>query len=114
MTFQESIRVCFAKYADFNGTASRSEYWWFVLFVTLAGSVASVIGSDWASIFCLAIVLPMLAAGTRRLRDSGRSGWLQLLVFVPVAGIVVVTILLAQQSVTQPAAPAAPLAVGEA
>jgi hypothetical protein len=30
MTFQESIRVCFSRYADFHGTASRSEYWWFV------------------------------------------------------------------------------------
>ena len=37
MNFQEAIRICFSKYADFNGRATRPEYWWFVLFVVLVG-----------------------------------------------------------------------------
>lgn len=96
MTFQQSIRVCFAKYADFSGTASRSEYWWFVLFLCLAGTAASVIDERYATIFVIGTLLPLLAAGTRRLRETGRSGWLQLLGLVPVAGIVVVAIFLVQ------------------
>lgn len=97
MTFQESIRVCFTKYADFSGTASRSEYWWFVLFLILAGAAASVAGPSYGTIFFLATLLPLLAAGTRRLRDTGRSGWLQLIGLVPVAGIIVLSVFLAQE-----------------
>ena len=33
MTFGDSIKTCFSKYADFNGRATRSEFWWWVLFV---------------------------------------------------------------------------------
>jgi uncharacterized membrane protein YhaH (DUF805 family) len=97
MTFQESVRVCFTKYADFRGTASRSEYWWFVLFLVLAGAVASVVDHRLGTIFFLATLLPLLAAGTRRLRDTGRSGWLQLFGLVPVAGIIVLAVFLAQE-----------------
>lgn len=97
MTFQESIRVCFTKYADFTGTASRSEYWWFILFLALAGAVASVVAPSYGTIFFLATLLPLLAAGARRLRDSGRSGWLQLIGLVPVAGIIVLVVFLAQE-----------------
>jgi uncharacterized membrane protein YhaH (DUF805 family) len=96
MTFQDSIRVCLTKYADFDGTASRSEYWWFVLFLVLAGTAASVLAHSYATIFFLATLLPLLAAGTRRLRDTGRSGWLQLFVLVPAAGIFLLSIFLAQ------------------
>ena len=100
MTFQESIRVCLTKYADFNGTASRSEYWWFVLFLLLAGAAASVLAQSYATIFFLATLLPLLAAGTRRLRDTGRSGWWQFFALVPVAGIVVLAVFLAQDRET--------------
>ena len=96
MTFQESIRVCFTKYADFRGTASKSEYWWFVLFLVLAGTAASVLAPNYGTIFFLATLLPLLAAGTRRLRDTGRSGWWQLIGLVPAAGIVVLVVLLVQ------------------
>jgi uncharacterized membrane protein YhaH (DUF805 family) len=103
MTFLESIRVCLTKYSDFSGTASRSEYWWFALFLTLAGAAASVAtptllpARSLGAVFFLATLLPLLAAGTRRLRDTGRSGWLQLFVLVPVAGIVVLAVFLAQE-----------------
>lgn len=97
MTFQESIRVCFTKYADFNGTASRSEYWWFVLFLVLGGAVASVLAHSYSTIFFLVTLLPLLAAGARRLHDAGRSGWFQLFGLVPVAGIIVLSVFLAQE-----------------
>ena len=97
MTFQESIRVCFTKYADFTGTASRSEYWWFVLFLVLAGAAASVLADSYGTVFFLATLLPLLAAGCRRLHDTGRSGWLQLIGLVPVAGLIVLVAFLAQE-----------------
>jgi len=97
MTFQESIRVCLTKYADFAGTASRSEYWWFVLFLALGGAVASVIGPSYGTIFSLVTLLPLLAAGSRRLHEIGRSGWWQLMGLVPVAGIFILIFLLAQE-----------------
>ena len=97
MTFQESIQTCLSKYADFNGTASRSEYWWFVLFLLLAGAAAAVIGPTYGAIFQIATVLPLLAAGTRRLRDTGRSGWFQFIVLIPFAGIIILAIVMSQE-----------------
>ena len=98
MTFQESIRVCMTKYADFNGTASRPEYWWFFLFLVLAGAVCSLIAPTLGSIFSLATLIPILAAGSRRLHETGRSGWMQLIGLIPVAGVIILIVLLAQKA----------------
>jgi uncharacterized membrane protein YhaH (DUF805 family) len=100
----EAVRTCFAKYVTFSGRARRPEYWWFVLAVALTGLAASGIdgllfGADiksvaepgdfsfgiligfspLGSIVSLATVLPMLAAGWRRLHDRGRPGWVMFL-----------------------------------
>ena len=107
MTFQDSIRVCFTKYADFNGTASRAEYWWFIVFLALGGAVTSVADQNYSTIFFLVTLLPLLAVGTRRLRDTGQSGWLQLIALVPVAGIFVLVIFLAQEGKGRALAPQA-------
>ena len=90
MTFAESIRTCFAKYADFNGTASRSEFWWFMLFIVLVGAALSLLSTTLASLFYLAVLLPDLAVGARRLHDTGKSGWWQLLLIVPLGVIVLI------------------------
>jgi DNA-binding CsgD family transcriptional regulator len=88
-TFFEAIRTCLTKYADFSGRASRPEFWWFALFVTLVSAALAYFSSNVASVFLLAMALPFLAAGARRLHDTGRSGWWQLFLLAPVAGIVV-------------------------
>jgi DNA-binding CsgD family transcriptional regulator len=90
MTFFESIRTCITKYAEFQGRASRSEFWWFTLFIILVASALEYASRDASAIFLIATLLPLLAAGTRRLRDCGKSGWWQLFLLAPVAGIVVV------------------------
>lgn len=97
MTFQESILVCFTKYADFTGRASRSEYWWFVLFVFLAGLGTSMINDVLGGIFALATLVPSIAAATRRLHDTNRSGWWQLIYFVPIIGWIVMIVFLTQE-----------------
>jgi uncharacterized membrane protein YhaH (DUF805 family) len=98
MTLQESIRTCFAKYADFDGTASRSEYWWFFGFVVVVSLLLSRFSAVAGVLFSLATLLPSLSAGTRRLHDTGRSGWWQLVCIVPLIGLVVIVLLLVQES----------------
>jgi uncharacterized membrane protein YhaH (DUF805 family) len=90
MTFAESIRMCFAKYADFNGTASRSEFWRFMLFIYLVAAALSLLSTTLCALFYLAVLLPDLAVGARRLHDTGRSGWWQLLLIVPFGVIVLI------------------------
>ena len=98
MTFQESIRQCFLKYAEFNGRASRAEYWWFFLFVVLAGAVLSALSNKLAGAFYLATLLPSLAAASRRLHDTERSGWWQLVALLPLVGLIVLLVFLTQKS----------------
>ena len=98
MTFQQSIFTCFRKYFTFSGRASRSEYWWFVLFCALGGFVfgfiegfinAATRTEDGPSLlsgaFNLATFIPSLAVGFRRMHDTGRSG---LYLFYPVIAII--------------------------
>ena len=98
MTFQESIRVCFSKYSEFNGRATRSEYWWFGLFIVLVGTVLSLINQYASLVFYLAVMLPSVAVAARRLHDTNRSGWWQLLSLIPVVGIIVLVVFLVQES----------------
>ncbi len=97
MTFQDSIRTCFSKYADFSGRASRSEYWWFFLFGFVACIVAMMISTVIYYVVALGLVVPSLAAGARRLHDTGRSGWWQLLNLIPLIGFIIVVVLMAQE-----------------
>ena len=87
MTFPESIKTCFSKYATFTGRASRSEYWWFYLFI-LIGSFIPVI----SIIFSLATFVPTIAVTSRRLHDVDRSGWWQV---APISMILLTSILAA-------------------
>ena len=97
MTFQESIRVCFSKYADFNGRAGRPEYWWFALFIIIASLAMSKLSPTLGGVFSLATLLPSIAAAARRLHDTNRSGWWQLIAIVPLVGIIVLVVFLAQE-----------------
>jgi len=97
MTFGESIQTCFSKYAEFSGRASRSEYWWWFLFVFLATMAASVVNDKISALFSIAVMLPGLAVGTRRLHDIDKSGWFQLLFLIPVIGWIILIYWAAQE-----------------
>lgn len=97
MDIQTSVQTCFKKYAEFNGRALRSEYWWFALAVFLVSLVLTVISSTLSNLFSLATLLPSLAVGARRLHDTNRSGWWQLLWLIPIIGWIVMIVFLAQQ-----------------
>jgi uncharacterized membrane protein YhaH (DUF805 family) len=85
-------------YAVFSGRARRKEYWMFALFQFIfsigalfldnmldpSPNSAGVI----SGIYSLAILLPSLAVGVRRLHDIGKSGWFMLILFVPLIGAI--------------------------
>lgn len=92
MGFAEAIRTGFRKYADFKGRARRSEFWYWFLFTVIVGIIASTLDSVFGldrtlatdpnvtttgpieSLTSLALLLPGLAMGVRRLHDRGKSG----------------------------------------
>jgi uncharacterized membrane protein YhaH (DUF805 family) len=83
MTYSQSITTCLKKYVDFSGRASRSEYWYFAI-TAWAIEIALRYGGPLAlsSLVSLALVLPLLSAGVRRMHDTNRSGWWILLPIV--------------------------------
>lgn len=91
MNIQEAVVSVFRNYANFNGRAARSEYWWFALFSFLVSAVLSVIdGSGMLpAVWSLVVLLPTLAVGARRLHDIDRSGWWLLIMLIPLIGLVV-------------------------
>lgn len=119
MTFTASIRTCLSKYADFNGRASRPEFWWFFLFTALASlvltiplyvlifllaaasesasgtGVLTVLIIVWSLVIVavsIALLIPLLAAGARRLHDYGQTAWLLLLYFIPCGNIALIVL----------------------
>ena len=97
MNFQDAIRTCFSKYADFSGRAMRSEYWWFFLFIVVVSVILSMISSVLSGLFSLGVLVPSISAATRRLHDTNRSGWWQLICIVPLIGAIVLIVFLAQE-----------------
>lgn len=95
-----AAKHCLINYANFEGRASRAEYWWFFLFVLLIAAISKVLHEKLYLIVAILTLLPLLAAGTRRFNDIGHSGWCQLLFLVPF-GFVPVFIMLAMQSKSQ-------------
>ena len=95
---------CLQHYADFNGRARRSEYWYFVLFNFIVsiliglslGVIAGLLNVPalvyLAYLWSLAVFIPSLAVSVRRLHDIGRSGWWLLLSLIPLVGAIILII----------------------
>lgn len=83
MNFKNAIKTCLKdKYANFSGRASRSEFWFFYLFLligygiaisTIFISIKLFIGI--ISLFVIAMIIPSIAVTVRRLHDINKSGW---------------------------------------
>ena len=91
MSFGEAVSTCLTKYADFTGRARRSEYWWFypfVVFVQIPFYFINPVGY----LVALAFLVPTLAAGVRRLHDTGRSGWYYFIILIPLIGAILLIV----------------------
>lgn len=92
MTFTDAIGTCFRKYVNFDGCASRSEFWWWFLFTVIVSLVCRQVSFGLAGAFSLATLLPSIAVGVRRLHDANRSGWWMLLYLLPVIGWIILIV----------------------
>ncbi len=94
MNFSTSIATCFSKFAIVKGRAKRSEFWWFFVFWVLADLLFAVVDSILVQnnypyfrygllriAFNLMMLFPFINVFTRRLHDTNRTGWWQLLWF---------------------------------
>lgn len=92
MGFWQATSHCFKEYVTFKGRATRSEFWYFTLFLAIAGGCLGLLdgalfGWEWddpmpiSNVFSLGTLVPSIAVTTRRLHDVNRSGWWQLLYF---------------------------------
>lgn len=103
MSFGQAIVRVFSNYANFQGRARRSEYWYFVLFygiVMLCLSLLALIPGAvlLTVIFWLGTVVPNLAVSWRRLHDTGRSGAWVFLSLVPLVGVLILILWMAEDS----------------
>ena len=119
MTFFESIRTVFRKYAEFGGRATRPEFWWFALFSSIVSAMLSAltpystnqhmfeVGATASSVtgfvslsgaWSIAVLLPSLAVTVRRLRDAGRA-WTEVFwALLPIVGTIILIVHLCDPS----------------
>ncbi|MDE6692315.1 MAG: DUF805 domain-containing protein [Muribaculaceae bacterium] len=110
VSFKEAVeRAIMQNYCNFDGRASRSEYWWYVLFSTLLGFAISIV-FVWSKTMMdivsgvagLALLLPGLGLAVRRLHDIGKSGWWLLICLIPLIGAIILLIWDCKESHMQP------------
>ena len=122
MSFMDSVKTCFSKYATFSGRAQRAEFWYFALFILLGAIALSFVDSavfgprevlamsgadsfengmsfnmSWqpqpiTGIFMLATLLPNISVMVRRLHDTNRSGWWYWIALIPMIGFIVLLV----------------------
>jgi uncharacterized membrane protein YhaH (DUF805 family) len=100
------------KYVVFDGRAHRTEFWMFVLVNLIISILLTIVdaaigtyeagGGLLSGIYSLAVLLPSLAVGARRLHDIGRSGWWLLLGLIPIVGIIILIVWWAQEGDAAP------------
>ena len=95
--FSSAAMLGFTRYFDFRGRSSRAEYWWFVLFLVLVDLALSLFdsvsflaggftGGLFGTLWSIAVIVPQISIGARRLHDINRSGWWLLLLVIPILG----------------------------
>lgn len=109
----QAVKLFFQNYANFNGRATRSEYWWVFLFNMLVSAAAgvftlisiitgveafSLIGGALFGLYTLATIIPRLSLLVRRMHDVGKDGAYLLMYLIPFAGFIIIFVSLVQDS----------------
>jgi len=113
MNFTDAVKsVLTTNYANFQGRAGRSEFWWYVLFVIIVSVVLSlvdnlifvhIIGTPiLGPLFSLATIIPGLAVSVRRLHDKDKSGWFIFLTLIPLIGAIILIVWYATEGTSGP------------
>ncbi len=102
MGFGQAVGSAFKRYFDFSTRSSRSEFWWFQLFIAIVYFVLmffvgdptdpNSMGYTLAGIFYLAVLIPIISVGVRRLHDIDKSGWLYLVYIIPLIGFIMMIV----------------------
>lgn len=126
VSFDEAIQRAFSNYCNFQGRASRSEYWWFCLFniiIMMPLNIGNTIMTARSMptydpytgyysapepslnifaiimlLYSLAILLPTLGLIWRRLHDIGKAGGWYFIGLIPIVGIIILLVWFCQQS----------------
>ncbi len=97
-------RAVLENYANFSGRDTKAQFWWFILGVVIIAVVLNLLGeaspvfATLSVLFTIAVLLPSIGATTRRLHDTGRSGWWQVIQLIPFAGLAVIIYFTVQPS----------------
>lgn len=108
-------KVVFENYANFNGRARRSEYWYFTLFNVIFSLITTAIDKmlnldiGLNTVYSLAVFIPGLAVSFRRLHDIGKSGWLLVIIYL---AIIIAAFVMVGASLTALAGGASPESFG--
>ena len=100
MGFVDAVKsVVVENYANFNGRARRSEYWYYTLASFIAGFICGLLPIPFiAPLLSLVLFIPGLAVSVRRLHDIGKSGWMYLLILIPLVGAIILLVWFCQDS----------------
>jgi len=101
-------RVVLERYAKFDGRAARPEFWWFVLANFIIQLIFNILGRATdvfvilGFVYGLAVLVPSIAVGVRRLHDTDKSGWWLLIGLIPCVGIIILIVFLATEGTRGP------------
>ena len=99
-TLGDALREYWVNYAGW-GRATRSEYWWAVLFYSfITANILGMLSLTLQLLWSLIVLVPGFCLAVRRLHDTGRSAWNYLWSFLPVIGWIVLIIFLCQKGST--------------
>lgn len=95
------------RYVEFEGRSRRKEYWLFFLLcfgVHIAAGLLDMVTHMpiIGVVAILALFLPSLSVGVRRLHDTGRSGWWLLIGLIPLVGVIVLLVFAVQKGEAGP------------
>ncbi|MCX7566558.1 DUF805 domain-containing protein [Sulfitobacter sp. F26169L] len=99
-TFVGALKDGFARYVDFKTRSTRSQFWWWTLWSIIISMVSTAVDFSIGAgdsgpvglLTSLAMFIPSIAVACRRLHDIGRTGWWQLLMFIPLIGWIVLIV----------------------